>query len=177
MKRPFVLALFAVGLVAVLAIAPPTVAVPGASLSYLTVQGLAGRTMVNYFDGRVPVQMAVRIAYIESSFNPTAVRIEAARGDASVGLMQTLVSTARWLATDMGYTAYGVPSFGDLLKPDVSMYFGMAYLDWLANRNPSTEGRSEETIVRAYNGGPGGAASAATLPYWQKYLAAAEVVG
>lgn len=110
----------------------------------------------------------VRIAWIESTFNPSAVRYEPHIGDSSVGLMQTLTGTARWLASDMGYRAKGVPDQADLLEPETSLYFGAAYLDWLW-RAYSWAKDSEEAWVRAYNGGPGGYNREWTAAYWRKY--------
>lgn len=119
--------------------------------------------------------MIVRIAWIESGFNPSAVRYEPGIGDVSSGLMQTLVGTARWLASDMGYTAYGVPTMDELLRsPQASIYFGAAYLDYLSRYRGSARG--EEWIVRSYNGGPGHG-QASTDNYWRKYLAAKERFG
>ncbi|WP_375596818.1 transglycosylase SLT domain-containing protein [Algihabitans albus] len=117
------------------------------------------------------VDMLTAIAFVESSFNPAAYRYEPHLGDASVGLMQTLTSTARWLYEDMGYRDHGEPTLESLARsPQQSLYFGAAYLDWLSRWKGRR--RSEEWIIRAYNGGPGGATSAATAPYWSKYQAA-----
>ena len=119
--------------------------------------------------------MIVRIAWIESGFNPSAVRFEPAIGDASSGLMQTLVGTARWLAQDMGYTAFGAPTMDALIRsPQMSIYFGAAYLDYLSRY--AGRSRGEEWIVRSYNGGPGHS-QGATDNYWRKYLAAKERFG
>lgn len=109
------------------------------------------------------------IAYIESSFNPTASRYEAHIRDASIGIMQTLGETARWLASEMGYTAYGVPDMEDLMKPEISMYFGAAFIDWLSRYYGVK--RSEKWIVESYNGGPGNSNNQ-TRAYYQKYLRA-----
>lgn len=167
---PLVALLIFAGLAYVLA--GGRVAVPGAEATSMDMRGIVWRIVNTHFPGRVDGQMVLAIGWIESGFNPTAVRYEARINDASVGVMQTLVATAQWLAADMGYTAYGVPDFEALLDAETSVYFGAAYLDYLANRNGLTRGGSEETIVRAYNGGPGGASSAATAPYWAKYQAA-----
>lgn len=122
----------------------------------------------------VPVERLVRIAWIESHFDPSASRWEVHIGDTSTGLAQTLLGTARWLAKDMGYTAYGVPSLSDLASPQISLYFGAAYLDWLSRYRGQS--RSEEWIVRSYNGGPGHS-TAATNNYWNKYRKAVGEVG
>lgn len=132
------------------------------------VLALARATIARH-DFRVDAVMAAAIAEIESGGNPLALRYEPHIGDASVGLMQTLVSTAQWL-WDIGYRDFPQPTMAALAEAHASMYFGCAYLDWLKRRNASSA--SEEWIVRAYNGGPGGATKPATLPYWQKYKAA-----
>jgi soluble lytic murein transglycosylase-like protein len=113
--------------------------------------------------------VAVAVAEIESSRDPRAVRWEPALGDASTGLMQVLGRTATWLAS-IGYGAFGSPGYDDMLRPEVSMYLGCAYLDYLSRYGG--QGRDLEFVVRAYNGGPGGVMRAATLPYWRKFLAA-----
>lgn len=110
--------------------------------------------------------MIVTMAKIESNFNPLAIRFEPALGDASYGLMQTLHSTARWLADDMGYNHYGVPSAADLFKQDISLYFGAAYVDYLSNWRGRA--RSEDWIVESYNGGPGNSNSG-TKNHLRKY--------
>lgn len=145
----------------------------GAVLTSANVYDLARQQIaVGNFD--VSADMVRRVAWIESHFDPSASRYEAALGDASTGLMQTLLSTARWLATDMGYTAYGVPTFNTLLGPQASLYFGAAYLDYLSTY--SGQSRSEEWMIRAYNGGPGFSTSS-TNNYWAKYQAAKSEVG
>src|SRR5690606_944874 len=98
-------------------------------------------------------EMLVAMAKVESNFDPEAYRYESHLGDASAGLMQTLEKTALWLYTDMGAKAKGRPTLASLMQPDVSMYFGAAYVNWLRRYRSIT--RSEEWIVRAYNGGPG----------------------
>ncbi|WP_299394644.1 lytic transglycosylase domain-containing protein [Pelagibius sp.] len=120
----------------------------------------------------VDPKMAIRIAYIESSFNPSAIRYEPHLGDASIGLMQTLLGTARWLEVDMGHNSH-TASTTSLLDAQVSMYFGCAYLHWLRRWRGST--RSDEWVVRSYNGGPGH--GKATDDYWRKYREAREKLG
>jgi len=122
----------------------------------------------------VSPKMVFRIAWIESHFDPSASRYEPHLNDASSGLMQTLLGTARWLARDMGYTAYGMPDMADLMHPEKSIYFGCAYLQWLSNYRGKR--RSEEWIVRSYNGGPGNL-NTQTAQYWEKYEQAKGEVG
>ena len=115
--------------------------------------------------------MATAIAIVESGdvnmpengLNVYAARYEPGLQDTSTGLMQTLTSTAQWLAQDMGESAFGMPSASDLLKPQESVYFGMAYLNWLSSY--AGQSRSESWIVQSYNAGPGRPSSA----YLQKY--------
>ena len=168
------LALVIAGLAATFALLSRSTLSAVGPLSSENVRAFA-ESIVASFGLRVDPDMIVRIAWIESGFNPSAVRFEPRIGDASAGLMQTLVGTARWLATDMGYSAFGVPTMDKLLdQPQMSIYFGAAYLDYLSRY--SGQSRSEEFIVRSYNGGPGNL-GAATADYWRKYLAAKERFG
>lgn len=96
------------------------------------------------------LEMIEKIAKIESSLNPTAERIEP-DGRVSVGLMQTLVSTAQDMYVK-GYKSYPKPTRASLKDAETSAYFGMAYLDWLQKSYNVTG----ENLVRGYNGGPGG---------------------
>ncbi|MCG8696304.1 MAG: lytic transglycosylase domain-containing protein [Minwuiales bacterium] len=131
---------------------------------------------------KIDPRMMVRIAWIESggrqpvnpTFNPLAVRFEPKIGDASTGLFQTLVGTAREMAKIRGYRAFGVPEMSDLFDPETSAYFGGAYLDYL--RTYAGKSRTEEWIVRSYNGGPGHGTKS-TQDYWNKYLQAKAAVG
>jgi len=142
----------------------------GGKLSVAEVRALAQRTIADngFF---IRPDMALAIAVIESGdlnnpnagMNPHATRFEPQVLDVSTGLMQTLLGTAKWLATDMGYTAFGVPRATDLYKPEVSMYFGCAYLDWLQDYKNTS--RSEDWIVQSYNAGPGNSSGF----YLQKY--------
>jgi len=144
----------------------------GLTLDQVEVQMLASE-IINRYRFSISPEMVVRIAWIESHFDASASRYEPHLQDASTGLMQTLLSTARWLATDMGYSAY-VPTMADLMDTKTSIYFGAAYLDYLSRYRGKS--RSEEWIVRAYNGGPGHS-TGATNAYWQKYLKAKGEVG
>ncbi len=137
------------------------------------VRALAAAQIKKYSFNVTP-DMAAAIAIIESgdvSFpsngcNPKATRFEAHIPDTSIGLMQTLLGTAQWLAKDMGYKALGVPTHNALLNGETSLYFGLAYLDYLSKYKNA--GRSQDWIVQSYNAGPGRAASA----YLKKYKTA-----
>lgn len=147
-----------------------TVAIPGIAKTSNDLYALADEVVASFFNrNNVDPMMLTAMAMIESSGNPLAVRYEPAIGDASIGLMQTLVGTAKWLATDMGYNDLGVPSMDDLLDPRTSMYFGAAYVSWL--RNYGGVRRSDEWVVKSYNGGPG-ADNSQVENHWRKYQAA-----
>lgn len=118
---------------------------------------------------------AATIAWLESRGNPAARREEPGyTGDeatptrVSVGLMQTLISTARdmW---QRGHQLYPYPDAAVLSDPGAGMYFGVAYLHTLA----VSYGLAGEALVRAYNGGPGYARSdkgrTMTAVYWEKF--------
>lgn len=138
-------------------------------LSIAEVERLARRTVERDFP-RVDPLMLRAIAEIESARNPKAVRPEPQINDASAGLMQTLLATARWLAGPMGKDRFGTnPELADLLDPRVSMYYGAAMLDWLSTWRG--QDRPEHWIVQSYNGGPGNF-SAQTERYYERYEAA-----
>lgn len=140
------------------------------------------RVTVDRFGLRSPVDMLVTMAWIESSFRPWVIGDEGR----SFGLMQLLDeprdrSTAQWLARDLGFNAYGssLPR-SELLRPQVSMYLGAAYVHWLSRYRGIA--RSEQWIVRAYNGGPGWESASSsslsnTLRHWNRYLAAKAQLG
>lgn len=111
---------------------------------------------VNKIDPAIVLAMVKQ----ESNFNPKAERHEKhiknkfslyESGDTSLGLMQTLTSTANWLYQDMGYRAY-VPTISSLQEPNVSLYFGCAYIDYMLKRNSSL---TVEQLAEYYNGGYG----------------------
>lgn len=161
------------GLAALFAVLHKSAVASGNTLSLPNVRNLA-RQAIGIGNFNVPVDRLVRIAWIESHFDPNAARYEPHLGDTSTGLTQTLLSTARWLAKDMGYSAYGIPTAAALTSPQVSLYFGAAYLDWLSTYRGIDRG--EEWIVRSYNGGPGHSQSA-TERYWAKFQAAEKEIG
>ena len=114
------------------------------------------------------------VVEIESARDPNAFRNEPHIGDASVGLMQTLLGTAKEVFDTSPRVHRFVPvrpeSYQDLTDPAVSIALGAGYLDrmqyWRGWSHPV------EWYVRAYNGGPGGAAKSYTRPYWEKFRAA-----
>lgn len=147
--------------------APVTV---NGKLSPQQVRALAAFQIIKY-KFNVPPDMATAIAIIESgdvSFpsngcNPMAQRFEAHIPDTSTGLMQTLLGTAQWLAKDMGYKAMGIPTANALINASTSLYFGLAYLDYLSKYKGVA--RSQDWIVQSYNAGPGHSAAAYLAKY------------
>ncbi len=126
------------------------------------------------WEGRVSPCMIRAMVEIESGGNPLAIRPEISIGDVSVGLMQTLVGTARWLWQDMGYRAYPKPDAASLLDGATSIYFGGAYIHYLSRYG--RKARSEHWIVESYNGGPG-QTNAQTRHHLAKYLTAKQRIG
>lgn len=136
------------------------------------------------FGGHLEPTIITAMAIQESQLKPWATRNES-RGRKSVGLMQTLIGTAQDMY-NRGYTAVGQPSEQSLMKPHVSMYFGMAYMDWLQRTYPARhdyDGPHDnywQWYVRAYNGGPGWENSKKgremTAVHWSKVKANLRVV-
>lgn len=153
-----------VALVALLLAVP--VAVSCGRLSAEEVRALAESTVDQHFAGRVDPVMVRAMVETESSRWPCAIRFEFHLGDVSVGLMQTLTSTAQdmW---DKGYRALPRPDGNTLRRPEVSVYFGAAYVDWLATFGGQR--RSERWIVESYNGGPGNS-NGQTQAHLARYL-------
>jgi len=144
------------------------------ALSRAQVEAIAQHVCASYFPN-IDWRMVVAIASIESSFNPTAARTEynsnGSVRDVSYGMMQVLTGTASWLYTDLGARAYGAPTPALLSQPEANIYFGTAFLNWLAGYHGG--GHTEEWVVRAYNGGQGWQSTAKgpsmTEAYWAKY--------
>lgn len=166
------------------AAAAPMAITPAAdALQRHEVVALAERT-VSAYRLAAPVPMLVTMAWIESGWRPRAIGDD---GD-SLGLMQVSRRTGAWLAQEMGFSAFGTAP--DLLRADVSMYLGAAYVSWLARYRGVAQ--SEEWIVRAYNGGQGWnlpadhdswlgrnreQVLANTARHWGRYLAAKAALG
>lgn len=131
----------------------------------LTVYRIAEEMKARYFTGVDPL-MVTAMAQIESSFKPGAVRGEPHIQDASIGLMQTLYGTARWLHDKMGFRDYQLVNEDSLMDPQTSIYYGMAYISWLTRYRGRS--RSEDWIVMSYNGGPG-ANNSMTRNHLRKY--------
>ncbi|MBS7543636.1 transglycosylase SLT domain-containing protein [Ancylobacter oerskovii] len=91
----------------------------------------------------VPVELVVATIATESSGNPGARRAEPQIGDESVGLMQTLVKTARFATGRESLKA------DDLLDPATSIDAGTAYI---AKQRSSTQ-LDPPRVAAAYNAG------------------------
>lgn len=91
----------------------------------------------------VPVELIVATIATESSGNPSARRAEPGIGDESVGLMQTLVRTARFA------TGRSTLRGDDLLDPRTSIEAGTAYI---ASQRGSTHWDAP-LVAAAYNAG------------------------
>lgn len=95
----------------------------------------------------VPIALIKAIIGQESVFRPTAYRAEPAIGDASIGLMQILLSTAK----GEGYTGSAGSATGltGLYDPATNIMFGTSYLaTCLAKANGVIP-----SAISAYNGG------------------------
>lgn len=127
---------------------------------------LANKIVARHYQGIDPI-MILTMAKIESSLDPLAERFEPHINDSSIGLMQTLLGTATWLYNDIGARAYGAPTKESLQRPEVSIYFGAAYINWLSTWRGQAQ--SENWIVESYNGGPGNSNSQ-TRNHLSKYI-------
>lgn len=114
-----------------------------------------------------PMMVAAMVS-IESRYNPGAKRYEAHLNDSSYGLMQTMLKTAQWLH-GLGYKGKDYPTAKTLVDGETSLYFGMAYIDYLAKYKGKA--RDERWIVESYNGGPGNS-NKQTQTHYAKYLQA-----
>ncbi|KAL9365059.1 hypothetical protein Peur_042932 [Populus x canadensis] len=144
---------------------------------YLTqteMKAVADIIVRRHFDSQVHPDMICAIAELASDRQPLSTRwYDKKTKETALGIMQILPQTAEWLVRDLGYRAYEVEGNPEILcRPFVSVYFGAAYLKWLSNFEKKV--RSEEFIVRAYDGGPKKATHKSTLPYWKRYLCVKE---
>lgn len=129
----------------------------GNVLDRATVEAMAARNNGRY-GWTVSPRLVAAIAKVESDFNPLAIRFEPwiahiGAPDFSVGLMQTLVSTAEWLHDGMGYTGKPRPTRESLMDAETSLYFGQAYLHYLSRYRGQQ--RDADWIIQSYNAGPG----------------------
>lgn len=105
------------------------------------------QAMSDSFGKRVSPELIKAIVATESGFNPDRVRGEPQIGDASIGLMQVLYSTAKRL----GYPGpVGEASkLTGLFRPDANLYIGTKLLDELLGQT----GGDVDAAISAYNGG------------------------
>ena len=92
----------------------------------------------------VSVNLIKAIIQTESGWNVTAYRWEPSLNDASMGLMQILLSTAKWQSGNQNLTQQ------DLNNPAINIDIGTKYLAYLMGKYGST---SLDAVISAYNGG------------------------
>lgn len=83
------------------------------------------------------------------------------------GIMGIDYPAASWLYMELGHRAYRIECVDDLTKPFVSMYFGAAYLAWLAEYEGRE--RTPQFVVQAYIAGPKNVNLQETGPLWLKF--------
>lgn len=109
-----------------------------ASLS--TLEPIINKAAIKYGLESAAIKAVIEI---ESNFNPAAYRYEAHLKDASWGLMQLLLSTARETSNNSNLTA------SELLKPEINIDIGTKYLSKLYLKYHS----NIYDTVAAYNAG------------------------
>lgn len=143
---------------------------------YLTqteMKAVAEITIRRHFPAQMDSDTICAIAELESDRQPLAQHYDKKAKDTHLGIMQILPQTADWLASEKGYGAYQLNGNESLLfRPFANVYFGAAYLKWLASFDQKE--RSEEFIVRAYKVGTKKATHKSSLKYWQRYLSVKE---
>ena len=92
----------------------------------------------------VPEPLILAVIKVESGFDPQA---ESSVG--ALGLMQMMPKTFRWLTGDEHLAEH--LSDHRLTDPDVSIRYGVYYLNYLAKKFD----RNWSTVLAAYNGGEG----------------------
>lgn len=113
------------------------------------IAGIVAELNASEFGGWFDPRDVLAVVQIESGFKPYAARYEPHLGEASLGLMQVLPSTAR----DRGYV--GSP-FG-LFDTVTSLRIGMAHLRWTYDFLAARLGTapSVDQWIGAYNAGVG----------------------
>lgn len=130
------------------------------------VRAIIERVNAQEFGGWFEVADVMAVVDIESSFDPEARRFEARLNDASLGLMQTLYSTAQ----DRGLV--GGPA--SLFDPETSIRIGMRQLRWSWDFLEARMGEAppRQVWIGSYNGGVGNALRgwfpASYVAKWQK---------
>ncbi|XP_010914226.1 uncharacterized protein [Elaeis guineensis] len=109
------------------------------------------------------------IAEISSGRQIVAQQYDQKNREMRIGIMQIAPEIAEWLVREMGYRNYNIEGNPTLLfRPFVNVYFGAAYIKWLSCCDGKE--RSEEFVVRAYQGGIKKATHKSTRDYFQRYL-------
>ena len=90
----------------------------------------------------VPVPLIKAIIKIESDYRPSVYKQEPHVKDASWGLMQVLLSTAKWISGNNDLTA------SQLMDPSFNIYVGTKYLAYLMGRYSKLT-----DVMAAYNAG------------------------
>jgi soluble lytic murein transglycosylase-like protein len=113
------------------------------------VRAIIKRLNLAEFSNRFDVADILAIVEIESAFNARAYRSEPRIDDASIGLMQTLYSTALDRGLEGGPAA--------LFDPTTNIRMGMRHLKWGTNYLEQHLGRAptEDERIGAYNAGVG----------------------
>lgn len=148
------------------------------TLTVREVLELANHVVSEYFEGQLDAIPLAAIALIESSGRVKAVTYRIDIGDASIGLCQLHLSTAKWLSSVKNFDKFGIPEKHDLEDPRRSLYYGAAYLSVLASgMHEESELLNEpinveEYVVRAYHAGPKLWKTTTTDVYWAKYVRA-----
>jgi soluble lytic murein transglycosylase-like protein len=92
--------------------------------------------------------LLIAVIHVESIFDPAAKgRYQSGNESGAIGLMQLQFETASEVAKQLNLPKF---SRGDLLKPDVNLMLGVAYLTQLI-----AQFRSFKLGLLAYNQGPG----------------------
>lgn len=117
------------------------------------------------FNNWFRLEDVMAIIEIESSFDPNAYRAEKHLGDASRGLMQILLSTAK----DRGFS--GDPTL--LFDVETNIRYGMRQLKWTWDYLARAGFHDRDKWIGAYNAGVGNALKGYTpLSYVTKFVRA-----
>ena len=111
----------------------------GAITASSEIESLISKASVAY---NVPKALIKATVKVESDFNPSAFRQEPHLKDASWGLMQILLSTAKWITKNPDLTASA------LMQPEFNVYTGTKYLAYLMGRYNNVK-----DVMAAYNAG------------------------
>lgn len=128
---------------------------------------LAQQTVKLHFLGGLEPELLATIAVIESSGNGKANVYKEDLNEATVGICQVPLSTAKWLATEKGYNHFGIPIVKDLEQPLRCMYYCGAYLCELQKYDGQEQ--DEHFVVCAYHAGPKWQDDKDLDPYIEKY--------